>query len=48
MKLGADQDGSGLFLSDDEQQVGVHLLAKGTGSFLRVKNKDGREQVIRP
>ena len=48
VKLGADQDGSGLLLSDDAQQPGVHLLAKGTGSFLKVKNKDGREQVVKP
>lgn len=48
VKLGADREGSGLMLADDSQQPGVHMLAKGTGSFLKLANKDGREQVIKP
>jgi hypothetical protein len=48
VKLGADSDGSGLMLADDSQQPGVHALAKGTGSFLKLINKEGREQVIKP
>lgn len=48
VKLGADLDGSGLLLADDSQQPGVHILAKGTGSFLKLMNKDGREHVIKP
>ena len=48
VKLGADQDGSGLMLADDSQQPGVHVLAKGTGTFLKLTNKDGREQLIKP
>jgi hypothetical protein len=48
VKLGADQDGSGLLLANDSQQPGLHLLAKGTGSSLRLLNKDGREQVLKP
>ncbi len=48
VKLGADQDGSGLMLADDSQQPGVHMLAKSAGSFLKLINKDGREQVIKP
>jgi hypothetical protein len=48
VKLGADQDGSGLLLADDSTQPGVHMLAKGTGSFLKLINKGGREQVIKP
>ena len=48
VKLGADHDGSGLMLADDSQQPGVHVLAKGTGSFLKLMNRDGREQLIRP
>jgi len=48
VKLGADQDGSGLLLADDSTQPGVHVLAKGSGSFLKLINKDGREQVIKP
>ena len=48
VKLGADQDGSGLLLTDDSTQPGVHLLARGAGSFLKLINKGGREQVIKP
>ena len=48
VKLGADHDGSGLLLADDSQQPGVQILAKGAGSFMKVVNKDGREQVIKP
>jgi hypothetical protein len=48
VKLGADQEGSGLLLADDSQQPGVHMLAKGAGSFLKLVNKGGREQVIQP
>lgn len=48
VKVGADQDGSGILLADDSQQPGVHMLAKGTGSFLKLANKDGKEQVIKP
>ena len=48
VKLGADEGGSGLLLADDSQQPGVHLVAKGTGSLLKLMNKDGREQVIKP
>jgi hypothetical protein len=48
VKLGADQDGSGLLLANDSQQPGVHLLAKGAGSSLRLLNKDGGEQVLKP
>lgn len=48
VKLGADRDGSGLMLADDSQQPGVHMLAKDAGSFLKLINKDGREQLIKP
>jgi hypothetical protein len=48
VKLGADQDGSGLLLSNDTQQPGIHMLAKDSESFLKLINKNGREQVIKP
>lgn len=41
VKLGADHDGSGLLLADDSQQPGLHLLAKATGSYLKLVNKGG-------
>ena len=48
VKLGADQEGSGLLLANDSQQPGVHMLAKSTGTVLKLINTDGREQVIKP
>lgn len=48
VKLGADQDGSGMLLANDSQQPGLHMLTKGTDSFLKVIDRDGREHVIKP
>ena len=48
VKLGADHDGSALILADDSQQPGVHVVAKGPGSFVRLINRDGREQLVKP
>ncbi|MBI4276901.1 MAG: hypothetical protein HY660_00470 [Armatimonadetes bacterium] len=48
VKLGADRDGSGLVLADDSQQPGVHMIAKGSGSFVKLTNKDGRERLLKP
>jgi hypothetical protein len=48
VKLGAGMEGSGLLLANDATEPGVHILAKATGSSIRVVNKDGRERVIAP
>ncbi len=49
VKLEASEEGSGLGLSDDSPQGGVRLMAKKhTGTFLQVKDRNGREQVIKP
>jgi hypothetical protein len=48
VKLGAGTEGSGLLLANDATEPGVHILAKATGSSVRVVNKDGRERVIAP
>lgn len=48
VKLDADHDGAGMVLADDSQQPGVHLLARQTGSFVKVIHQDGREQVVKP
>jgi hypothetical protein len=48
VKLGAAKDGSGLVLANDATEPGVHILAKATGSSLRIKNKDGRERILTP
>jgi hypothetical protein len=48
VKLGADHEGSGLLLANDATEPGVHLLAKPSGSSVRLVNKDGRERLITP
>jgi hypothetical protein len=48
VKLGADQEGSGLLLANDTQQPGVHLLAKRTETSLKLLDQDGREQLLKP
>ena len=47
VKLTASEEGSALGLSDDSLG-GVQLYARGSGSFLKVVNKNGQEQVIKP
>jgi hypothetical protein len=48
VKLGADKEGSGLVLNNDATEPGVHLVARATGSSLRLVNKDGRERTLTP
>jgi hypothetical protein len=49
VKFTASADGSALGLSDDSDMGRVHLNAKrDTGNFVRVVNKEGREQIIKP
>ena len=51
VKLDASVEGSGLMLTGDSERrewSGVQVLAEGTGSRLRLLNKDGQEQVIQP
>ena len=47
VKLTASVKGSALGLSDDED-AGVSLYAKDTGSFVKVVDKKGREQILKP
>jgi len=46
VKLGASEDGGGLVLGG----LGAYtqLLSRGTDPFIKIVNKDGREQIIRP
>lgn len=48
MNLAADKKGSGLLLSSDTQQPGVHILANEAGSSLRLANENGRQQLLEP
>lgn len=48
VKLGASVQGAGLGLVGDSDSTQVLLEAKGTDSSLKLKNKDGRQQLIKP
>ncbi|HXU30326.1 MAG TPA: hypothetical protein VN851_07105 [Thermoanaerobaculia bacterium] len=51
VKIGASEDGSGMSLAGDSERRdwnGVQILASGTGSSLKLTNKDGRARVIEP
>jgi len=48
VKLGASERGSGLGLAGDSDPTHVVLKAEGTGASLKLTNKDGREQLIKP
>ncbi len=47
VKLTASDEGSALGLSDDAEG-GVQVYATRAGNFVKVVNKDGREQVLKP
>ncbi len=47
VKIGASKDGSGLVLLNDSTQVGMHLLAKDTGSSLKLMD-NGRVRLVLP
>ena len=46
-KLGADVDGSGLLLANEQTRVGVHTLATRTRTWIVVQ-RGQRRRVIRP
>lgn len=48
VKIGASKYGSGLVLLNDSTEVGIHLLAKDTGSSLKLMDKNGRQRLISP
>jgi hypothetical protein len=48
VKLGAGKTGSGLLIAGESDPTYVQVLAEGGETTVRLKNKDGRERVIRP
>ncbi|RYU96639.1 hypothetical protein [Emticicia agri] len=44
VKLGADENGSGLVLLNNSTEVGLHALAKKEGSKLILADKDGKKR----
>jgi hypothetical protein len=48
IKLGADSDGSGLVLLNDQTNPGIHALSKNTGTSLTLTGNDGKKVTIIP
>ena len=49
MKLTVSEDGSALGLSDDSEPGGIELRAnRNKGTYVKVVNRDGHEQTIKP
>jgi hypothetical protein len=48
VKLGASEQGAGLGLGGDSDPTYVVLKAEGTDTSLKLTNKDGRQQLIKP
>ncbi len=48
VKIGAMEDGSGLSLGGDSDPTDIQLLARGTNTFVKLVNKDGKQQVVKP
>lgn len=48
VKLAATEDGSGFVLGGESNPTHIHLLARGATTSLKLANKDGREQMIKP
>ena len=47
VKIDASEDGGGLSFSNESDGY-IQLIAKESGGFLKIKNPDGKEQVIKP
>ncbi|SRR6266567_1532454 len=48
VKLAASEQGSTLLLLGDSEATYAQVWAKGTNSFVKLTNKDGRERVVKP
>jgi len=48
VKLATTEDGSALVLGGESTPAYVQVLARGATTSLKLSNKDGREQVLKP
>lgn len=48
VKLAATEDGSALVLGGESNPTHVQILARGATTSLKLNDKDGRQQLIRP
>jgi hypothetical protein len=47
VKIDAAEDGGGLSFSNEANGY-IQLLSKESGGFLKIKNADGKEQIVKP
>ena len=47
VKIDAAEDGGGLSFSNEANGY-IQLLSKESGGFLKIKNADGKEQIVNP
>jgi hypothetical protein len=48
IKLGASEQGAGLVLGGESNPTYVQILAEGPSTSLKMINKDGQQQLIKP
>jgi hypothetical protein len=51
IKMGASVDGTGVSLAgdpDNRDWDGIQILAKGSGSMIKITNKDGKVGIVKP
>jgi hypothetical protein len=48
VKIAATEDGSAVSFAGESNPTHVQVLARGTSTSLKLVNKDGQEQVIKP
>ena len=48
VKIAATEDGSAMSLGGESNPTHIQVLARGTNTSLKLVNKDGRQQVIKP
>jgi hypothetical protein len=48
VKIAATEDGSAVSLGGESNPTHVQVLARGSSPSLKLVNKDGREQIIKP
>jgi hypothetical protein len=47
VKIGVDENGSGISLSNESQGY-IQVISKESGGFIKIKNVDGKEKVLQP
>jgi hypothetical protein len=48
IKIGASDEGAGVGIGGESDPTYVQIIAEGTSTALKLTNKDGRQQVIKP